>query len=168
MKRDGGDEAQAEQGQAERPRLGREMDHAVEQRQDGDRDQAEADERRAAPRAADRRAAGRADRQVAACQRHRDQAERRDDKKIERQPNHSTSTPPTLGPTAAQGPCRSRRSHRLAALAVAEGVQDDDRRDRLQHAGGEALGDAHRQDELERGLKPPTMPPAISSATAPV
>ncbi len=44
---DGGDEAQADQRQAERPRLGIEVDHAVEQRQHRDRDQAEADDSRA-------------------------------------------------------------------------------------------------------------------------
>ena len=66
-------------------------------------------------------------------------------KKIERQPNRSTSTPPMLGPIAGASttpmpkmplarPCSSRL----------EGAQDDDRGNRLHDARGQALGHARR------------------------
>ncbi len=143
-------DAQDDQRQAERPRLGIEVDHAVEQRQDRDRDQAEAEKVEPAAFAIDRPAAGRADRQVAARHRHRDQAERRDHEE-------DRAPAPPLDQHAAdaradrrgEDDAEAEDAHRLAALALAEGVQDDDRRNRLQHARGQALGDAHRQDDLE-------------------
>jgi hypothetical protein len=40
-------------------------------------------------------------------------------------------------------------AHRAALLALAEGTHDDDGRDGLQHARGQAFGHAHREHQIE-------------------
>ena len=51
---------------------------------------------------------------------------------------------------------------RMSSVAR-EGMHHDDRGDRLQHAGGEPFGDAHRQDEPE-----PLAQPAADAAVRPL
>ena len=142
------DDAAGEQRQAEVERRAAQVHHAVEQGEDGDRDQAQADDVEPAARLADRLAAGRVDRQVALRHRRREKAERRDDEEdrapAERLDEDAADARPER---RREDDAEAEDAHRLAALTGAERVQDDDRRDRLQHAGGQPLGDARREDE---------------------
>ena len=124
--------------------------HAVEQGEDGDRDEAEADDVEPAARSADRLAPGSTDGQVTLRHRDGEHAERRHDEEdrapAERLDEDAADARPER---RREDDAEAEDAHRLAALAGAEGVQDDDRRDRLQHAGSEALDHARAEDELE-------------------
>ena len=126
-------------------------DHAVQQREHG-RPRSGRGRRQSSrpPARSTAHAAGRADRQVACapCQSRRCRTAR-----PRRRSSASRTARPARRRCSARSPARARRRSRRCPspcpLARAEGVQDDDRRDRLQHAGRQALGDAHRQHQLE-------------------
>ena len=90
-------------------------------------------------------------------------------KKIERQPNHSTRTPPTLGPTAG---ARTTPKPKMP-IALPRSPGPNACRTTIAGIGWStpaASPSATRAPSTRSNqrLKPPTMPPAISTTTAPV
>jgi hypothetical protein len=89
-------------------------------------------------------------------------------KKIERQPNQSTSRPPMLGPMAgASTTPMPNRPARAALLVRLEGAQHDDGRDGLHHARRQPFGDARASTTEKCWPARRPMPPHSSSTMVP-